>query len=183
MDNAPLPVSNIPSTMASAVTDHPINTQHVVYAGFFHRFVAAIIDGVIIGTITSALSFAVNFITGMALGVQNGTVPGASQDIAFATANIVNMFVGLINLGINIGYFVYFIGKTGQTPGKSLMHLKVIRLSDGLPPGYGSAILREAIGKFISAIAIFLGYLWMIWDPRKQTWHDKIAGTVVIKTQ
>jgi uncharacterized RDD family membrane protein YckC len=33
----------------------------------------------------------------------------------------------------------------------------------------------------LSQFFCYLGYLWMLWDKRKQTWHDKIAGTVVVK--
>lgn len=42
-------------------------------------------------------------------------------------------------------------------------------------------ILRETIGKFLSGLVLGLGYFWAIWDKDSQAWHDKIAGTVVIK--
>jgi uncharacterized RDD family membrane protein YckC len=46
-----------------------------------------------------------------------------------------------------------------------------------------SAILREVVGKFISSLILLLGYFWMLWDPKKQTWHDKIAKSVVVKVK
>ena len=47
----------------------------------------------------------------------------------------------------------------------------------------GYAVLREIVGKFVSAIAFFLGFLWIGWDGRKQGWHDKIAGTHVVRAR
>lgn len=52
--------------------------------------------------------------------------------------------------------------------------------STGEPPGVGRAIGR-GFARYLSAIPCGLGYLWMLWDPQKQTWHDKITDTVVIR--
>ena len=49
------------------------------------------------------------------------------------------------------------------------------------PIGAGRAIGRY-FAMFLSAILCYLGYLWMLWDPQKQTWHDKIASSVVVKS-
>ena len=51
----------------------------------------------------------------------------------------------------------------------------------GANPGYFRAAVRETIGKFVSWFACFLGFLWMLWDPQQQTWHDKICGTTVVR--
>lgn len=80
-----------------------------------------------------------------------------------------------------LGYFVYFTGSTGQTIGKRVMGIQV-RKADGRPLEFGGAAIREVIGKFISGLIFGLGYLWMLWDGRSQGWHDKLAGTVVVKT-
>lgn len=42
-------------------------------------------------------------------------------------------------------------------------------------------LLRETLGKFVSSLFLGLGMFWAIWDKDRQTWHDKIAGTVVIR--
>lgn len=42
-------------------------------------------------------------------------------------------------------------------------------------------ILREVIGKFVSGLVLGIGFFWAIWDKDNQTWHDKIAGTVVVR--
>jgi len=87
----------------------------------------------------------------------------------------------IISLIIGVGYYVYFIGNRGQTPGKMVLKIKVQKLEDGSLLGYRGAFMREVVGKFVSGMVFGLGYLWMIRDKDHQTWHDKIAKTVVVK--
>jgi len=70
----------------------------------------------------------------------------------------------------------------GATLGKKFFGLKVIS-TDGEKVGLGKAFLREVLGKFVSSVVLSLGYFWVIWDKDKQSWHDKIAGTYVIKQE
>lgn len=79
---------------------------------------------------------------------------------------------------MKMAYFTYFHGSVGQTPGKRLLKLKVIRIS-GEKLSYGTAFLRWAC-YLISGIFLYLGYFWAAFDCKKQAWHDKIAGTLVI---
>jgi uncharacterized RDD family membrane protein YckC len=79
-------------------------------------------------------------------------------------------------------YHWLFIGLKGQTPGKMAVGIKVVD-SRGFPPGLGNAALREVPGKIISYVVIYLGFLWIIWDQRKQGWHDKIANTYVVRVE
>lgn len=83
-------------------------------------------------------------------------------------------------LFINIIYFSYFHGTSGQTPGKMIMDLKVVQLS-GEKMTLGLGFLRW-VGYIISALFWGLGFIWIVFDRRKQGWHDKIAKTVVIRT-
>jgi uncharacterized RDD family membrane protein YckC len=87
--------------------------------------------------------------------------------------------IGLIQV-ISIAYFVGFWTWRGQTPGMMLLGLRVARDVDGTPPGLGRSILRY-VGYFLSWIAFFIGFIWVAFDSRKQGWHDKIAGTVVVR--
>jgi uncharacterized RDD family membrane protein YckC len=81
-----------------------------------------------------------------------------------------------------IGYMILFTGLRGQTPGKMVMGLHVVR--PGRPvPGIGPALARELLGRPLSLLSLGLGYASASWDPRKQTWHDKLAGTYVIRTR
>ena len=88
--------------------------------------------------------------------------------------------LGFFSLFVGWVYGVLFIGLKGQTPGKMALRIKVVD-AQGKVPGIGRAILREIIGKFVSAIVILLGYLWVGWDPRKRGWHDHIGGTYAVR--
>lgn len=78
-------------------------------------------------------------------------------------------------------YFTYFHGTTGQTPGKMLFGLQVIQASgEKMTPGI--AFLRW-VGYIFSGLIFFLGFLWILFDRKKQGWHDKLAGTLVICRQ
>jgi uncharacterized RDD family membrane protein YckC len=65
----------------------------------------------------------------------------------------------------------------GRTPGKALFGVRVVR-TDGTPVRLGRATIRS-LGYLFSVI-LFVGFLWVLADPRRQAWHDKVAGTLVI---
>ena len=139
--------------------------ENVTYASFGRRLLAVILDSLII------VMF--NFLVGFVFGIMFGG-GDAGSIIASSMSSIVSMIV-------SFGYAIFFIGSRGQTPGKMSLGIKVVNLKDSQPPGYVGAFLREVVGKFVSAILLLLGYLWMLWDPQKQTWHDKIMRTYVLR--
>jgi uncharacterized RDD family membrane protein YckC/cytoskeletal protein CcmA (bactofilin family) len=67
----------------------------------------------------------------------------------------------------------------GTTVGGSICHLKVVRLDDR-PLDWTAAIVR-ALSCFLSLFVVGLGFLWVAFDNEKQSWHDKIAGTAVVR--
>jgi uncharacterized RDD family membrane protein YckC len=78
-------------------------------------------------------------------------------------------------------YFTYFwsaAGK-GQTLGSRAFNIRVVK-TDGSYLDYGGAFLRY-IGFVISCVVFFIGVIWAAYDAQKQGWHDKIAGTYVVK--
>ena len=119
-------------------------------AGFWRRFAGALIDGILLGIVSAIL----RAILGTGGGYALGTL-------------------------ITIGYFVYFHGTTGQTPGNAALSIRVVGKDDGEPIGYGRAFVRWLVS-LVSGFVILIGYLWMLWDSEKQTWHDKAANSVVI---
>ena len=78
-------------------------------------------------------------------------------------------------------YYGFLEGRTGQTIGKRALGITVLDAHTGTPIGVGRAIGRY-FGRILSGIACLLGYLWMLWDPNKQTWHDKIVSSYVVTT-
>ena len=88
-----------------------------------------------------------------------------------------------LSLLIGIAYFGYLEGGArGQTLGKMALGIRVIDFSTGGSIGYGRGVVRY-LGRIISGLVCLLGYFWMLWDKEKQTWHDKIASSVVVPVQ
>lgn len=85
---------------------------------------------------------------------------------------------GVISTLLVIGYYTFFWSLVGFTPGKVILGLKVVRM-DGRNISLGRAMLRF-FAYWVSAIPFFLGFFWVLWDPKRRGWHDKIAGTQVL---
>lgn len=119
-------------------------------AGFWRRFAAAFVDGILLNVVSWILSAIV------------GRNPGYG--------------IGLL---ITIGYYTYFHGSTGQTPGNAALSIRVVDKDGAGAIGYGRAFIRWLVS-LVSGLVILLGYLWMLWDGEKQTWHDKAANTLVV---
>ena len=120
-------------------------------ASFGKRFLAVIVDAILVGVVTGIV-------------------------LRIGGANLGRVLTGAIGLA----YYVYFEGGKGATLGKKALGLRVISTAGVSPIGYGSAAVRY-IGRIVSGIPLLLGFLWMLWDKDKQTWHDKIAGTYVVE--
>lgn len=101
---------------------------------------------------------------------------------AIATAIFRPVVASVVQIILGLAYYSYLEGSpSGQTVGKKAMNIRVVDFNTGGPIGTTRALIRY-LGRFISGIACLLGYFWMLWDSEKQTWHDKIATTVVVPT-
>jgi uncharacterized RDD family membrane protein YckC len=86
----------------------------------------------------------------------------------------------LIGLALGIGYSVYFIGSgSGQTVGMRVLGIRAIDAATYGRVDYGKAFVRYLVA-VVAQIPCYLGYFWMLWDPERQTWHDKAAKTFVV---
>jgi uncharacterized RDD family membrane protein YckC len=133
-----------------------------VKAGFFRRLAAFAIDWLTLSIIADIVRFAYRF--------GSGTDPWMIH---------VDIAMGL-SLVLFLLYFTLLTGEGGQTLGKMLLGVRVQRM-DGSNVGYGRSFIR-ALGYTVSIFfGSFLGFLWALWDRNNQTWHDKIAGTEVIR--
>jgi uncharacterized RDD family membrane protein YckC len=91
-------------------------------------------------------------------------------------------FRGALSLVLSVAYLTLFVGaSSGQSPGMRVVSIRVVSAEGGGTIGYRRALIR-AVGGYISALALFLGFLWMLWDKEKQCWHDKLADDVVVPT-
>ena len=145
------------------------------YGGFWRRFYAFTIDKVILGFIGMILM--VVGTTAFGLGISSYDMT-ADPEALMALGGKVFLLYQSVTLILDMVYFSYFHGTTGQTPGKRLLGLRVVQ-ETGEPIGLGTAFLRW-VGYIVSALPMLMGFLWAGADRRKQGWHDKIAGTVVI---
>jgi uncharacterized RDD family membrane protein YckC len=146
------------------------------YAGFWRRTGAFMIDG----TIIFFIFFVLLLIASLAFffGAISGNNKEFLADLVDPTrVSPIMIFLWMSYIFLNIAYFTYFHGATGRTPGKMLFDLQVVS-AEGAPISFGTAFLRS-VGYFVSNI-FYLGFIWVAFDKRKQGWHDKIAGTVVI---
>lgn len=115
--------------------------------------------------------FVALLIDGFILSAITGVLFGAAREPGFG--------VGLI---VGVAYQWYFLTRmNGQTPGAMLMKIRVIK-TDGSHLQDADAIVRQ-VATYLSSAVFGLGYLWALWDDKRQTWHDKIASTYVIKAE
>lgn len=128
------------------------------YASWGSRAGAALIDGVI--SLVCTLPF---------------TIAGQAMDqVALVlVGNVVGLAVVL--------YQMHLQGTTGATIGKKQLGIRVVRESDGQVTGFGMAFVRY-LAHILDILACFIGFLWPLWDAKKQTFADKICGTLVIKS-
>ena len=87
--------------------------------------------------------------------------------------------VGPVFVLVAIAYFAGMWAWKGTTVGGIVLNLQVVR-QDGQPLSFLTAFVRSLAAVF-SAFMFFLGFFWIGWDRDKQGWHDKIAGTVVVR--
>ena len=129
-------------------------------AGFWRRFAAVLIDGLIVAVVAVVI-----------------VVVGVAADSSAVI--VIGYIVWVVGFAV---YEIYFTGSpSGQTPGKRALGIRVIDFATGGPIGYGRSTIRW-LGRILSGIFCYLGYLWMLWDKEKQTWHDKMANDVVVPT-
>lgn len=145
----------VPAAVDNSGTVASVTTPTVTYASLLERFLAGLIDGILFGFLTGILS-------GMMSLNEN--------------------YMGNLGFGLLTALAqAYLLSTYGFTVGKKLLKIKVISDETGQKLNFMQAFLREFVGKFVSALVFGIGYLWMIWDPKKQTWHDKIVKSLVVK--
>jgi uncharacterized RDD family membrane protein YckC len=94
-------------------------------------------------------------------------------------SSLVLMLVGSLLSLAALVFLCYREGKTGQTPGKRIVGIRLLREADGSSLGFGLALGRRLL-HVLDALPCYLGFLWPLWDRLHQTWADKLVHTVVI---
>ncbi len=141
--------------------------QQVQYAGFLRRLVAFVIDGILVSIVASALALSL-------FGFDSLTAwQEFSQNDPAAIPNL------LLNQGLPVVWTLAFWQVWQATPGKLLLDCRIVDARTLGKPSFGQFVIRY-LGYFLSGLALGLGFLWIVFDKRKQGWHDKLARTLVI---
>ncbi|MEV7179089.1 RDD family protein [Kitasatospora sp. NPDC093679] len=153
------------------------------YAGWGSRVAAYIVDYLIVG-VPAGIFYGI----GAAVGISKAECTTDPTTYTYSCtgggvsgAGMAIMAIGWL-LAIAGGlWLIHREGTTGQTPGKKMVNIRVLREADGQPLGFGMAFVRK-ICHAVDGICC-LGYLWPLWDAKKQTFADKIMSSVVVKSQ
>ncbi|MHA6760503.1 RDD family protein [Streptacidiphilus sp. PAMC 29251] len=154
------------------------------YASWGARFAAYLLDGLIVGVVP----FILYIIAAIALASSEHTSTDSygytSTTTSGAGAGIAVIFY-LLGAALGLAgalWLCYKEGTTGQSPGKKIMKIRLVREADGQVIGFGTAFVRK-LAHFLDAIACYVGFLWPLWDAKAQTFADKVMSTVVVKAQ
>ncbi len=137
--------------------------ENTVYAGFWIRFLAVIIDCIILFLLTSPIAY-----------LLYGAEYYSTTKIVLGTGD------AFINFIFPVFFTLIFWMYKAGTPGKLLFNIHIASASDLSRITLRQSLIRY-IGYFVSMFAFGLGFLWIGWSKRKQGWHDKMASTVVIR--
>lgn len=149
-------------------------TNETRYAGFWLRFGAFLIDSIVVSIMLVPLVFIVE-----ETRVEDYDLQDPAQALVLLQELTLRLSFDLTLAGIIVILFWAF---RSATPGKMVFNAWIVDARDGQKPATGKLIIRY-LGYFVSLFPFGLGFLWIAFDPRKQGWHDKMAGTVVIRRE
>jgi uncharacterized RDD family membrane protein YckC len=151
------------------------------YTAWFTRVVGYVID-----IVPAAV------VMGIGAGIAFGTADNQCVSVgdqydygAYCASSMTafGMIVYILAYVVTLAYWIwnwgYRQGTTGQSIGKSVMKFKVISEKTGQPIGFGLSIVRQ-IAHVVDAIICYIGFLFPLWDAKRQTIADKIMSTVCV---
>lgn len=140
-----------------------MDTSELEYAGFWIRAWASVIDSILVGIIIFPILTAVY---GFAYWESTRLIQGPLDFLLSWVAPAAAVLL-------------FWISRQA-TPGKLAVGARIVDATTGGKPTTGQLLGRYA-GYYVAAIPLLLGFIWAAFDPRKQGWHDKLAGTVVVR--
>jgi len=143
-------------------------TTRIAYAGFWRRLLAFLLDASLYAGLSAPLL--------VLLYGRDYFYWSAAQSGPLAVYGVGDLLLTrLLPLALIVGFWL----RCGATPGKLLLDCRIVDARTLQPIGWKQALLR-LFGYLVSALPLYLGFLWIGWDKRKQGLHDKLAGTVVL---
>lgn len=154
------------------------------YAGFGSRLVAVILDSLIV-SIPVAVVYLGIFFAVFRTSCDTTTDFGGNTTYVNCSGGLLGLawLLGLlVFVAIAWFYFVQPIANGRQTIGMKVAGTRIVDAQTGEGSiGVGRSIIRALVQYLASGAICYLGYLWMLWDPQKRTWHDMAASTIVVK--
>ena len=98
----------------------------------------------------------------------------------FVLGFMASVFPYIVILYVPLVLYLIYKHVKGKTIGRRLLNMEVVAQS-GEAIGFWRGLLRETVGKLVSSIFFYLGFIWIAFDRQKQGWHDKIASTYVVR--
>ncbi|HDK38095.1 MAG TPA: RDD family protein [Thiolapillus brandeum] len=149
------------------MNETPFNLENAVEPGLFRRLAAIIYDSVLVAALVAAAFTLVYLPLATGFGLEN-----LNDYPWYRLAMTLWMFT------VGIGFHLWFWTHGGQTLGMRAWRLMLFS-NDGRSPSMKQAIIRYAIA-VVSLTALGLGFLWVLIDPQKRTWHDIASGTRLV---
>lgn len=152
------------------------------YAGFFQRFLARFVDDFIVGIVAGIPAIVLAVVVGVTAYPADDEVFRSQQALTAAQDDAIRaaVVVGILVYAL-IAILYHTIGNAGGgTWGKGALGIRVRDADDDKTIGFWRSLLRFVVS-MIGANFFYLGWLWMIWDDKHQTWHDKAAGSIVVR--
>jgi len=150
----------------------PPATERIPWGGFWVRSMAMATDSVIL-MLLMAIFVVLGFLS-LSMGVTG------DPEIPILRQVLIVLPITLpLGLALMLSYFTFFHGTWGQTIGKMIFGLRVVRTT-GHPLTFSRAFAR-ALAYFVSAIPFFLGFFWVALNSDKRSWHDALTDTMVIR--
>ncbi len=146
----------------------------MTYAGFWIRVGASLIDTFVMLLILLPLIANIYGLNSTSMEMSSASMSYYASSYSFEGSG--NFFLNYLLPAIVV--IAFWLLKSA-TPGKMLTKLTIVDAKTGKKPTLVQFLLRY-VGYFLSCIFL-LGFIWVAFDKRKQGWHDKIAGTVVIR--
>jgi len=145
-----------------------VNPTQVQFAGFWRRLGAGLIDIGLVLTLTAPLLYLIYGPAYFSWFIED-----------FALFNFYDLWEALLTRALPLVALITFWTRAGATPGKRLMHCKIVDARTHQLPSIRQAITR-CVCYAVSSLPLNLGFFWIGWDKRKQGFHDKLAKTVVL---
>lgn len=167
---APVPAYGTPAYPAPPAQAYASTSA---YAGWGSRVGAYLLDQVFM------IPFAIPYLVGFGLLFANLREDGTMGSDGVTVAGIALVGIGGLVMLAGVIWNRYVLGGRGQSWGKKKLGLWLVSSSTGRPIGGGMAFVRD-LAHLLDSWSMMIGYLWPLWDERRQTFADKVCSTVVI---